>query len=107
MRTASAVEPSADCRRAPGSVLRRNWQWLIGRTTSSTITTSWVSTTSASSVASTEPSSAFSIGTTARCTLPSATAATVAWIVAKGTGSTPSGALASSASSVNVPGGPK
>ena len=50
-------------------------------TVSPTMRTSSASNTSASSVTLTEPSSEFSIGTTARSTVPSRTASTVSWIV--------------------------
>ena len=52
-------------------------QWRIGCTSSPTITTSSVSIARVSSVALTEPSSEFSMGTSARSTSPSPTAMTV------------------------------
>ena len=54
-------------------------QWWIGCTSSPAIWTSSVSNASASSVALTEPSSEFSIGTSARSTRPSWTAITASW----------------------------
>ena len=59
------------------SAVRAIRQWRIGWTTSPRIATSSVSIASASSVAFTEPSSEFSIGTSARCTAPKWTAITV------------------------------
>ena len=101
-RTASAVELVV-ITRAPGSRVRMKrvhcafawgWEtttsisssssssrairhWRIAWTVSPTIATSSVSIASASSVALTEPSIEFSIGTTARSTVPSRTAMTV------------------------------
>ena len=75
-------------------------QWWIGCTTSPAIRTRSASPASASSVAATPPSSAFSIGTTARSTSPSWTAITVSQTDAQGTSSTPGGADARSASSL-------
>jgi hypothetical protein len=51
--------------------------WWIARTVSPTIVTPSVSNASVSRVALTDPSREFSIGTTARSTLPSCTAMTV------------------------------
>ena len=84
-------------------------QLRIARTASPTIATSRASSASASSVALTAPSSEFSIGTSARSTPPPWTAMTVSWIVGNGTSSPPrSPAVAArSASSLNVPAGPR
>src|SRR3954469_21627083 len=62
---------------------------------------------SVSSVVVTEPSSEFSIGTTAWSTSRSCTAITVSQTVPYGTSSTPAGADARRASSANVPDGPR
>ncbi len=59
------------------SAVRAIRQWRIGWMTSPTIATSSVSIASASSVALTDPSSEFSIGTSARSTAPAWTAITV------------------------------
>jgi hypothetical protein len=59
------------------SAVRAIRQWRTGWTTSPTIATSSVSIASASSVALTDPSSEFSIGTKARSTAPPWTAITV------------------------------
>jgi hypothetical protein len=56
-------------------------QCSIGRTTSPAIRTRSASPASASRVAVTEPSSEFSIGTTARSTSPCCTAITVSYTV--------------------------
>ena len=80
----------------------------MGWISSPTITTSSVSKASASSVGLTAPSSEFSIGTSARSTVPSWTAMTVSWMVGSATGSQPSASGAViSASWEKVPSGPR
>ncbi len=133
MRTASAVELAGRIV-AWGSSLRRNrahwpgtcgWERIVSisesassraaisewRTRSShspTICTSGAASASRSSVTLTDPSSEFSIGAIAQSTSPSRSALTVSKIVARATGCTASAsALASRASSVNVPSGPR
>src|SRR4051794_2692428 len=70
--------------------------------------TSAASPASVSRVAFTEPSSEFSIGTTARSTSPLCTAITVSYTVGYGSSSTgPAGAEVRRASSVKVPAGPR
>ena len=59
------------------SEVRAIRQWRIGWTTSPTMATSSVSMASASRVALTDPSSEFSMGTSAVSTSPSCTAMTV------------------------------
>src|SRR5207248_6194060 len=72
------------------------------------ISTSRASPASRSSVALIEPSSEFSIGTIAQATSPSRRAAIVSRMLARGCGSIASGAaLASRASSLKVPSGPR
>src|SRR3954454_13607306 len=82
-------------------------QWWIGSTTSRAIRTSAASPARVSSVAFTEPSREFSIGTTARSTSRLCTAITVSYTVGYGSSSTGPGAEARRASSVNVPAGPR
>ena len=84
-------------------------QCRIGSTTSREIRTSAASPARVSSVAFTDPSSEFSIGTTARSTSRLWTAMTVSYTVGYGSSFTdaPAGADARSASSVNVPAGPR
>ena len=132
-RTASAVERAATTG-TPGSDSRRkrpHWPLACGcdttaRTSASssgpaatrcrwtgwrsspTITTSSVSNAIASSVGVTDPSSEFSIGTSARSTSPSWTAITASCRVGSGTSANASEPAAdSTASWLTVPSGPR
>ena len=86
--------------RSSGTGVRAIRQWWIGWTSSPVIWTPPSPCASASSVALTEPSSEFSIGTSARSTRPSRTAATASWTVGSGTGSRSAPPPASTASSL-------
>src|SRR3954465_5525829 len=75
--------------RSSGRAARAIRQWWMGCTSSPAIWTPPSSAASASSVALTAPSREFSIGTSARSTRPSRTAATASWTLGSGTGPHP------------------
>src|SRR5829696_6578856 len=79
----------------------------MGSVRSATTRTSGASRASASSVAVTEPSSEFSIGTTARSTARASTASIASRTEEQATASAPGGASARTASSLWVPLGPR